>query len=613
MSRSNGPVTRAGSHQQDWPPAAEPDLPDPSHHPHRWPSLFPQQAPARHSQPAAQPDRAHQAPGEAPAYHYPQDHYPQENYSQGHYPQGDYPQEHYEQDGYAPDARNAHQPFTPVRHPPFFSEQSSPQRPQPSPYGSAFEELLASQHQEQAAPGYYDDQGLSQLQPPGQARRARTTLRDQLQATQQSNQWQQPNPAPRSHDPRGYDLGSYMPNAADADPPGFGNGHASGRDGHLDPHWPDPHGYGYGADPGARPSSAADYYAQLGGESLPVEQGQEFDPDSDEFEDYEYEETGNRRRGLLIVGALVGAIMVGGGLAYGYKTIVGPAPKGGTPVIKADARPAKSQPEDPGGRQFAHSDSKLLGRLDTERSTSNSLSGSARASTLDDTDESGVRRVPTIVVGRDGSIAPPAQPKLPPNSGSDSNTVAVPGMTIVNGFGGRPTVQPQRNEAPEQSPEVPAAPRIIARASPEPQSSAPAPRATPPTPPLPVRSANVLPPSSRRAAAPPRTSQPAPRQLAPRQVAANPAPPSEPGGYVAVLASQQSRIDALKTFADLQQQYNSVLRNKIPDVLEADLSSRGLGTMYRVVVGPPGSREAASDLCGQLKSAGFEGCWITAY
>jgi len=80
-----------------------------------------------------------------------------------------------------------------------------------------------------------------------------------------------------------------------------------------------------------------------------------------------------------------------------------------------------------------------------------------------------------------------------------------------------------------------------------------------------------------------------------------------------VLASQKSRIDALKTFADLQQKYAHVLRNKIPDVQEADLSARGLGTMYRVVVGPPGSREAAADLCGQLKSAGFEGCWITTY
>lgn len=597
MSRSNGPVTRAGSHQQDWPPPAEPDLPGPSHQPHRWPPIFRQPAPARHPQPAAHPDHA-QPDGPAPSYHYPQGHYPQE-----HHPQGHYPQEDYGHDQYSADAGDGHQPFaTPARHPPFFSDQPAPQRQQPERYGSAFEDLLASQHQEQQASGHYDDQGLAQLQPPGQARRSHASLRDQLQATHPAR-----DPEPLDHDRRGYDLGSYMPSAADAEPPGYGNAHPAGRDSHLDPHWQDP-GYGYGSEHGAHPGGAADYYAQLGGEALPVEQDQEFDPEADEADDYEYEETGGRRRGLLIAVALVGAIAVGGGLAYGYKTIVGPTPKGTPPVIKADARPAKSQPEDPGGRQFAHSDSKLMGRLDVDgASSASSNSGSARASTLDDADASGVRRVPTIIVGRDGSIAPPAEPKLPP--GTNGGTVSVPGMTIVNGFGGRPTMQPQRSAEPEQSAEVPpAAPRIIARATPEPQSPAPVARVAPRVPPLPVRSADVLPPSSRPAATQPRVTQPAPRQAA-----VSPPPTSDAVGYVAVLASQKSRIDALKTFADLQQQYMDVLQNKIPDVLEADLSARGLGTMYRVVVGPPGSREAASTLCGQLKSAGFQGCWITAY
>jgi hypothetical protein len=72
-------------------------------------------------------------------------------------------------------------------------------------------------------------------------------------------------------------------------------------------------------------------------------------------------------------------------------------------------------------------------------------------------------------------------------------------------------------------------------------------------------------------------------------------------------------MDALKAFADLQQRYGSVLENKIPDVREADLSARGLGTVYRVVVGPPGSREAANGICDQLKAAGFTGCWIAAH
>ena len=55
------------------------------------------------------------------------------------------------------------------------------------------------------------------------------------------------------------------------------------------------------------------------------------------------------------------------------------------------------------------------------------------------------------------------------------------------------------------------------------------------------------------------------------------------------------------------------LGSKTPDVQEADLSARGLGTMYRVVVGPPGSHNSARGVCTQLKTAGYEGCWVKEY
>ena len=80
-----------------------------------------------------------------------------------------------------------------------------------------------------------------------------------------------------------------------------------------------------------------------------------------------------------------------------------------------------------------------------------------------------------------------------------------------------------------------------------------------------------------------------------------------------MLSSQKSRMDALKVFADLQQRFPDALSGKVPDVQEKDLTERGLGTMYRLVVGPPGSRTAASGICSQLKTAGHEGCWVTEY
>jgi len=601
MSRSNGPVTRGGGYHQDWQQSADADLPEQpaarSHRQHQWPGILPEQR-AAHPRQASQHDYgAYPHQPQAGAYHYPQD----------HYDQGHYGADQYSDPGYPADT-GGQPPFSrPVQHPPFFGEPAAPHEPQANAYPPRFEDYLgqaahghASYQQE---PAGYDHQGLSQLQHPNSARRTQASLRDQLQASQ----WHGHDPRPQGSgraqaapDPREYDLGSYMP----ADD-GHGAPYGAHGNSQQDPRWPDPNGFDVSTfDAGGHRAGAAEYYAQLGGNQLAVaEPGQEFEADADEdADDYEYEEPARGRRGLMIAAALAGAIVVGGGLAYGYKAIVGPSGKGTPPVIRADAGPVKSQPEEPGGKQFAHSDSKLMGRLEEGGSSS---SGSARASTLDEAD-SGVRRVPTIVVGRDGSIAPPpAEPRLPPA------TVAVPGMTIVNGFGGRPTMMP--NQEPEQSAQVPPAPRIIAKATPEtslPVVTAAAPRAeAQPEPPPPPRNPVVQVPSSPAPAAAAQAARPAPKQ----QAAVAPAPKSNPVGYVAVLASQKSRIDALKTFADLQQKYNSVLHNKIPDVQEADLSARGLGTMYRVVVGPPSSREAAADLCGQLKSVGFEGCWVTAY
>jgi hypothetical protein len=49
----------------------------------------------------------------------------------------------------------------------------------------------------------------------------------------------------------------------------------------------------------------------------------------------------------------------------------------------------------------------------------------------------------------------------------------------------------------------------------------------------------------------------------------------------------------------------------VADVQVADLGEKGV--WYRLVVVPPGSRDAAASLCTQLKSAGYSGCWVTAW
>ena len=100
--------------------------------------------------------------------------------------------------------------------------------------------------------------------------------------------------------------------------------------------------------------------------------------------------------------------------------------------------------------------------------------------------------------------------------------------------------------------------------------------------------------------------------LAPSGVAG---PTPTGAGYVAVIASvpasASSRIDALKQFADMQQKYGSILQNKTPDVQEANLGEKG--TYHRLLIGPPGSRDSASQLCSDLKGQGYSNCWVTAY
>lgn len=332
---------------------------------------------------------------------------------------------------------------------------------------------------------------------------------------------------------------------------------------------------------------------------------------SDEYEDDEYEddEPVERSRGARIgwiLMALVGAVAVGGGFAYGYKVLLGPAATqvADTPVVKSTSEPPKIRPQDPGGRTFDHTNSKILGRLSEQRSASNT-------ETLAD---DGSRRVSTVVIGRNGDIIAPQTASTPSTPPPANPVVSVPGLTLVDGFGGRPTVTPTATVSPQRpiivqppaaddpSPDKPA---VVART--EPVAKEPDSPRTPPPAAKPAEKAERVTAST--------AALTAPKTSAPVTTASTTAPAAESAGYVAVLASvpvsATSRMDALAQYADIQQNYSSVLASRTPDVREADLGSRG--RYHRLMVGPPGSKESAAALCAQLKAAGYSGCWITTY
>lgn len=430
--------------------------------------------------------------------------------------------------------------------------------------------------------------------------------------------YEQQHPGQGGHPSQGGYGQHYDPYARPAPAPAPGGYHHDADAGHDPRYYGDPasdpryqhgqqgyapqydHEQSYAYDDPYRPHEADPYGAS--GEA-PADQHGEGEYYGDDYADEPEPRRGPRA--IVVVSALIGAIVLGGGLAYGYKSLTNGGREGGKlPILRADGAPVKAQPTEPGGKQVAHTDKKFLNRLTDDSGAPRTGPGPVPVSILPPTPErepsvaeGGPRRVPTMVVGRDGSIAPSG-------SGADHapppRVTGVPGM-VVDGLSPRHPAPPLR--------EAPAPARSIAAAAEEAPPQA-APRRVAVAPPVVASEA----PSAAVAPAPPRAAA-EPKRPLPRQAARTEAPAatsaSTGAGYVAVLSSRQSHMDALKSFADIQQKYASVLQGRTPDVRQANLGEKGI--WYRVVVGPPGSRDAANKVCGQLKSQGYSGCWTMPY
>jgi hypothetical protein len=422
----------------------------------------------------------------------------------------------------------------------------------------------------------------------------------------------------------------YAPQGAEQQPPPFGLPHAaqSHQPTSAPPHWgqqggqqADPRGFDLGnymSGPGQQGYAQHEAaHFQPGHEPPPFAAPQgygETDAEFDEAMAEDEEEPRRGRRGLMIVAALVGAIGLGGGMAYGYKTFF-PSRSGPAPVIKDTQGPVKSKPEVADGRGFPHTDKKLLNRLGDDSGPS--AAGAAPANAADTPDDragddpNAPRKVRLIPITPGGGPQPVQviTATAPPTPAGPPPLVAVPGVTLENMPGVRVQLPPQgpppsaaRVQLPPQAPMPPA------RAVQQPQQ-----------PPVRVASAaNMPPPAAAEPAAPvrkaPVVAKPAPSKNAVPKKEASAAPAvtaSSGAGFVAVLSSQKSRMEALTIFANMQEKYGSVLASRTPDVQEANLGEKGV--RYRLVVGPPSSREAAKELCAQLKAAGHTDCWVTAY
>ena len=308
-----------------------------------------------------------------------------------------------------------------------------------------------------------------------------------------------------------------------------------------------------------------------------------------------------KSRSIYMVGsALLGAIALGGALAFAYKQSGGAMGGGQPPVVQADSRPVKEAPQQAGGKEFPHKNKLIYERLQNgdqpeaerivprqEELAMPAMPGAApdpppSVATVDDPD-GGPRRVKTMVVRPDGTMAEAAAPAPRAAAGRSRGSPAA----------GRPPAGRLRRAADARSAHAAGSTHAGARSS----ASCRAGR------------------SSRAAAAPaPVAADPQPVAAIPPQpqvAAAEAAPaPAKPTKFVVQVGSKQNQTEALATFADMQQKYPSLLASYRPMVQKADLGTKGV--WYRLRIGPIVDKTAATKLCGQLKSQGHPDCLVMA-
>lgn len=336
-------------------------------------------------------------------------------------------------------------------------------------------------------------------------------------------------------------------------------------------------------------------------------------------------------------GAMTAAVLVAiglGGVGAAALWRGGGKAVGEPPTIKADAGPAKVQPQNPGGTDIPDQNKQIYERGTTPKPADTRVvnreeqpidvqaaartaarvvlpgpSSASAPSAPDANAPSGTasmlgepRKVRTVLIRPDGSIAGPA----PANSAPAGGQIAAASPAATT---------------PQSSAQTPAVPSIVRQQAPRPAVRDTAPETT--ASPAPVAQARPVPPqpvtSAPLAINPPALNPPAtPARALPQRVAAAPAAPvpasapaaeaapaSGNGNFVVQLGAPGSEEEARSTFASLQRRYPDELGGQRPLIRKADVGGR---EVYRLRVGPLSSSEAG-ELCNKLKARGGQ-CFI---
>jgi hypothetical protein len=364
-----------------------------------------------------------------------------------------------------------------------------------------------------------------------------------------------------------------------------------------------------------------------------------------------------RRRGL-IAAAVVGAVVVIGGIGA-FALSPGGGSDGAPGLVKADDAPIKVKPENPGGTVVPNQDNKVYEAVakgtqpaaptqqklvaDTQQPVNvNAVAPQNRVVDLSPDDAGTVAADDTAAPGATAPVAK-SEDRIDPSTQQTAAANTNQDVALVSPRKVRTMiVKPDGTLAPREEP-TPAAPQVAAT-----EPADPAPQRVISAPAEPVEQTGAVPAAvdvaataAQPAAEQPATAQPAAQPAAkakaneqsaatPNAVAVAPQRPSDQpvdivgevkpdevasisptaassGSWSMQIASQPSVDSAQSTYKDLARRYASVLEGQPVNIVKAEIA--GKGTFYRVRV-PANSRNDAIKLCESYKAAGGN-CFVS--
>jgi hypothetical protein len=329
------------------------------------------------------------------------------------------------------------------------------------------------------------------------------------------------------------------------------------------------------------------------------------DPYADQDGYDEEEDRGGRRRGgMITIIAVLALAVIGTGAAFAYRTYAGSQRSGEPPIIKADNSPTKIVPTPSDGTV------KVTDRMATGDGTEKIVP--REEAPVDLNAKSGGPRV----------VFPPLNQNSNPPSPASVAPSNIPAPTPAPNNGTLPNSEPRKirtlsvrgdstDPAPQGSAPQGSAPQGSAAAKPAAAPKAAAASTAPRNPSNANASTANAPLSLSPQGADPAPAAPAaPADTRTRVAATGPVQPApnggaavtSGGGYLVQVSSQRSESDAQASFRALQSKFPGVLGSQSPVIKRADLGDKGI--YYRAMVGPFGTPEEASQLCGNLKTAG---------